>query len=377
MNASCLTVVLIDQSRFNLDSSLWKNTDAVLKWFQNIPNKNQYSFISFDVVDFYQSISIDLLNAALDFASSYDHITDEEREIIIHAKKSCLYNSGDFWGKRSSTNLFDVTMGSYDGAETCELVEAFLLQHITSKHGNNFGLYRDDGLGVMNASARVIENVKKDLCAIFNQFGLKITIEANMKIINFLDVTLNLSTGKYQPYSKPNNVPLYVNSKSNHPPNILRNIPLSINKRLSQISSDKDSFNNTSAEYQRAIDSSGYNHKLQFVHPSLSTPASKPKSRKRKITWYNPLFSKNVKTNIGQSFLKIIDEEFPTSNPLHKIFNRNTLKISYCCMPNIKQTLDGHNKSILSKSVKPNTTAITCNCRKANECMSLIEKMLN
>ena len=186
-------------------------------------------------------------------------------------------------------------------------------------------------LGVMNASARVIENVKKDLCAIFNQFGLKITIEANMKIINFLDVTLNLSTGKYQPYSKSNNVPLYVNNKSNHPPNILRNIPLSINKRLSQISSDKDSFNNTSAEYQRAIDSSGHSHTLQFDHPSLSTPASKSKSRRRNITWYNPPlppFSKNVKTNIGQSFLKIIDEEFPTSNTLHKIFNRNTLKIS-------------------------------------------------
>ena len=30
----------------------WKNTEAVLKWFKNIPNKNLYSFISFDVVDF-------------------------------------------------------------------------------------------------------------------------------------------------------------------------------------------------------------------------------------------------------------------------------------------------------------------------------------
>ena len=37
-------------------------------------------------------------------------------------------------------------------------------------------------------------------------------------------------------------------------------------------------------------------------------------------------------------------------------------------MPNIKQTLDGHNKGILSKSVKPKTTGTTCNCRKANEC---------
>ena len=57
-------------------------------------------------------------------------------------------------------------MGSYDSAETCELVGPSYSQHITSKHGNNFGLYGDDGLGVMNASALVIENVRKDLCAI-------------------------------------------------------------------------------------------------------------------------------------------------------------------------------------------------------------------
>ena len=73
----------------------WKNTSSVLTWFNNIPNKDQYSFIAFDVVDFYPSISIDLLNAALDFASNYDDITDDERNIILHAKKSCLYNSRD------------------------------------------------------------------------------------------------------------------------------------------------------------------------------------------------------------------------------------------------------------------------------------------
>jgi hypothetical protein len=51
---------------------------------------------------------------------------------------------------------------------------------------------------------------------------------------------------------------------------------------------------------------------------------------------------KNVSTNIGQTFLNIIDDEFPPGHPLHKIFNRNTVKISYSCMPNIKQTIDGH-----------------------------------
>ena len=33
-------------------------------------------------------------------------------------------------GKRNSTTLFDVTMGSYDGAETCELVGCYLLSQL-------------------------------------------------------------------------------------------------------------------------------------------------------------------------------------------------------------------------------------------------------
>ena len=47
----------------------------------------------------------------------------------------------------------------------------------------NLGLYRDDGLGVIiKATARDIETIKKDLCVIFNKYGLKVTIEANKKI---------------------------------------------------------------------------------------------------------------------------------------------------------------------------------------------------
>ena len=79
----------------------WKNTSAVLAWFNNISNKEQYSFISFDVVDFYPSISIELLDAALKFASSYVDITDEERNTILHAKKSCLFNTNQSWGKKT------------------------------------------------------------------------------------------------------------------------------------------------------------------------------------------------------------------------------------------------------------------------------------
>jgi hypothetical protein len=62
---------------------------------------------------------------------------------IMHAKTSCLHSSGNYWGKRTSSSLFDVTKGSFDGAESCELVGSYLPHLITTKHGNNFGLYRD------------------------------------------------------------------------------------------------------------------------------------------------------------------------------------------------------------------------------------------
>ena len=326
-----------------------------------IDDKDSCTFIAFDVVDFYPSISTDLLNAALDFASSYVTITNDERRIILHAKKSLLYNSSEPWGKKASSNLFDVTMGSYDGAESCELVGAFLL------HGKKFGLYRDDGLGATTAPPRQVELIKKDLCAIFSKHGLRITIEANKKIVNFLDVTLNLTNGKYMPYTKPNNIPLYINKKSNHPPQIIKNIPKSINNRLSEISYDEESFNKAAPLYQKALDDSGHKHRLAFHPPSVTDPStSNRKNRHRDIIWYNPPYSKNVATNVGRAFLKILDEEFPKGNVLHKIFNRNTVKISYSCMSNVKQTIDGHNKSSLLKKNTPPPR--TCNCRKPADC---------
>ena len=216
------------------------------------------------MVDFYPSISVDLLGEALQFASNYVNITDVERHIILHAKKSLLYNMGEPWGKKTTSDLFDVTMGSFDGAESCELVGAYLLHSIKAKHGYNFGLYRDDGLRVTQAPPRQAEQIKKDLCGIFGKHGLKITIEANKKTVNFLDVTLNLSSSKHMPYNKPNNIPLYVNKKSNHPLRIISNIPQSINRRLTEISHDEESFNRAAPIYQKALNNSRYTHHLTF-----------------------------------------------------------------------------------------------------------------
>ncbi len=97
-----------------------------------------------------------------------------------------------------------------------------------------------------------------------NENYLKITIEANMTMVNFLDATLDLKSGKYWPHSKPGNVLSYIHVKSNHPPTILKNIPEGINKRLAELSSDEECFNNAKLFYQEALNKSGYNYNLSY-----------------------------------------------------------------------------------------------------------------
>jgi hypothetical protein len=72
---------------------------------------------------------------------------------------------------------------------------------------------------------------------------------------------------------KLNDNPLYVHSKSYHPPNILKNIPLSVNKRLSYISV----FEEAAQPYQEALDRSGYTHKLKFDSPNTDQGTKKDK----------------------------------------------------------------------------------------------------
>ena len=104
----------------------WKNTTSVLKWFNSLQHKESLSFICFDVCDFYPSITEKLLCKALDFANSYRPISQHERDIIIHAKRSLLFSKHVPWEKKNSNDRFDVTMGSFDGAETLSSAEASL-----------------------------------------------------------------------------------------------------------------------------------------------------------------------------------------------------------------------------------------------------------
>ena len=58
-------------------------------------------------------------------------------------------------------------------------------------HGMEIGLYRDDGLAVIDQTPQKIEKIKKEICKVFAKNNLRITVEATKKVVNFLDVTLD------------------------------------------------------------------------------------------------------------------------------------------------------------------------------------------
>ena len=265
-------------------------------------------------------------------------------------------------------------MGAYDGAEVCELVGCFLLSKIAEKYEKNtFGLYRDDGLAVFkNISGPQSERIKKDFQKIFKNNGLEIIAQCNMKIVNFLDVTLNLENSTFQPFHKPDNETNYVHTKSNHPPCIIKQIPIAIQKRLSNLSSNEEIFKKATPYYEEALKRSGYNHNFKF---NPENQQKRSRNRKRKIIWFNPPFNKNVSTPIAKIFLNLIKRHFPKNSKFHKIFNKNTIKVSYSCMPNIKTIVSSHNQQIINPTNnKENQKLCNCqikvNCPMNNECMT-------
>ena len=91
-------------------------------------------------------------------------------------------------------------MGSYDEAEVCDLVGAIILSTLANGilKGNS-GLYRDDSLILMrNENGQKTDRIRKEVIKIFKEIGFKIEIKTNLKVVDFLDITFNISSGTYK-----------------------------------------------------------------------------------------------------------------------------------------------------------------------------------
>ena len=353
-----------------LNLRLLKNTEETIAWFKSIENKNRKSFIQLDIVNYYPSVTEKLLDKALDFAADHttrEPITPEQRMIIKNARKSVLHQGNETWQK--TTGEFDVTMGAYDGAQVTDLIGLYILHILKEQIPEiDFGLYRDDSLGVhKRIPATRMEAIKKKLNSIFENLGLEITVNTSLNTVDFLDVTFNLTNETFEQYRKPNDTPLYINKGSNHPPHVLNNLASAINKRLSGISANNELFEKHKAEYERALEKSGHQHQLTFNSQAQSQPDNqKRRKRQRDVIRFNPPFNKNLKTQLGKSFLSLITKHFPKNHILYPIANRKVLKISYSCTPNVGTIMAAHNKKLLNSPQQQKQT--NCNCKIKTKC---------
>ena len=133
-------------------------------------------------------------------------------------------------------------------------------------------------------------------------------------------------------------------------------------------------FNEAKSTYQQALGDAGYSEELTYNTDPQTTSRS-TKRRRRTTVWYNPPYGKNVATNIGKEFFKLLQLHFPKQHPLHSIFNKNTVKLSYSGTTNMDNIVKGHNAKILLNDDKKDEEEKGCNCRDKAAC-SVANKFL-
>ena len=132
-------------------------------------------------------------------------------------------------------------------------------------------------------------------------------------------------------------------------------MPKVINKRISDLTCNKEEFDKIQIIYETAVKHSGH---LWSMSLKNSNTQNARRIENRKVTWFSRPYSQNTKTIIGKLFIKLVKKHFPKNNVYHKIFNLNTLKLMYCCTPNVGNIMKQHNSWVLSKTNDARTTNV-------------------
>ena len=119
------------------------------------------------------------------------------------------------------------------------------------------------GLMVCQSSERKVVFSLKKLQRLFKECNFEIIAESNKKIVNDLDVTLNLKPGSFRPYHKPDGQMQYIHTESNYMPNIIKQIPVSIENCLSNLS--REIFKESTTLYEDKLQQCGYSKKLTYT----------------------------------------------------------------------------------------------------------------
>ena len=184
-----------------------------------------------------------------------------------------------------------------------------------------------DGLIIVEKAHRRCDGIRKRLYKLFDEFGFRLDIKTSLKITDYLDVALNLYSGIVSPFRKRNQDLRYVNMGSNHPTQVFKHVPKGIEHRLSNNSPNKEIFERSKQEYEEALKNDGYRIKLEYQDREESN-TQKRRNRSRKMLWFNPPYNVEVVSNLWKEFFMLLKRNFPSGSPLHKIFNKNCVKLS-------------------------------------------------
>ena len=112
------------------------------------------------------------------------------------------------------------------------------------------------------------------------------TNKTNLKSLDILmfDILFDFTNNAYQQYRKPNNKLVYINSILNHPPTILKELPKSINRWISDISCKNYHFKEVKHIYLRGLNNSDFNTKLVYGKNTTQSQDS-PESQNNQKRW--------------------------------------------------------------------------------------------
>ena len=100
------------------------------------------------------------------------------------------------------------------------------------------------------------------------------------------------------------------------------------------------------------------------VYGNCTAGGRKKRRRKRNVIWFTPPFSQSVRTNVGGQFLKLVAKHFPKGSGLHKLFNKNNVKVGYSCTRNMAAIIKNHNTALLRLAAQDKP----CNCGIKSDC---------
>ena len=154
-----------------------------IDWFKNIRDKKRFTLVQFNIIEFYPSITKELLLKSLNHAREYTDITEEEVEIILACRKSAQSDNCRTWIKSHIAN-FDVSMGDYDSAQVADLLGIYILDVLGRIVDlEQVGLYRDAGMFfIPDSNGPKTSNIQKKIIRTFKLLGLRIQIASNSRL---------------------------------------------------------------------------------------------------------------------------------------------------------------------------------------------------